>query len=132
MYVLRGDLGPTAYDVFGTANFFQFMPWTASIETLLEAGIDEIAQYNQSLVQRLIDELDPEAYELLSSPSGPARSTLVVVTHRDATNNDAIFQKLRAGGVDLAVRAGKLRFSPHAYNTASDIDRALDILGTAS
>src|SRR5262245_27730285 len=30
------------FDIFGTANFFNFMPWTASVEYLLECGIDRI------------------------------------------------------------------------------------------
>jgi selenocysteine lyase/cysteine desulfurase len=32
---LRDDLGAAAYDVFGTANFLNFRPWTASVEYLL-------------------------------------------------------------------------------------------------
>ena len=31
-YRLRDDLGAAAYDVFGTANFLTFRPWTASVE----------------------------------------------------------------------------------------------------
>src|ERR1035441_9906033 len=37
-YSLRNDLGARAWDVFCTANFLNFMPWTAAIEHLLQAG----------------------------------------------------------------------------------------------
>jgi selenocysteine lyase/cysteine desulfurase len=32
---LRSDLGARAYDVFGTANFLNFIPWAAALEYLL-------------------------------------------------------------------------------------------------
>jgi hypothetical protein len=33
-YSLRNDLGARAWDVFCTANFFNFVPWVAAIEYL--------------------------------------------------------------------------------------------------
>jgi hypothetical protein len=42
-YRLRDGLGAAAYDVFGTANFLTFRPWTASVEYLLGLGIDRVA-----------------------------------------------------------------------------------------
>jgi selenocysteine lyase/cysteine desulfurase len=35
---------------------------------------------------------------------------------------------LRAAGVRSSVRAGRVRVSPHLYNGAGDIDRALEAL----
>jgi selenocysteine lyase/cysteine desulfurase len=35
---------------------------------------------------------------------------------------------LTAAGVDVAVRGGSLRASPHLYNTAGDIDRLLGVV----
>lgn len=32
---LRSDIGARKYDVFGTANFFNFKPWRASVEYLV-------------------------------------------------------------------------------------------------
>src|SRR5262245_49227722 len=43
---LRDDLGARRYDVFGTANFFNFKPWTASVEYLVEQGIENIAMHH--------------------------------------------------------------------------------------
>jgi cysteine desulfurase / selenocysteine lyase len=39
---------------------------------------------------------------------------------------------LTAAGIDVAFRAGALRLSPHLYNDASDIDRALSMLNEAA
>jgi len=59
---------------------------------------------------------------------GPGRSTLVFVSHRDAARNEAVYRKLLEEGVDIALRRGRLRLSPHFYNTAADVDRALSAL----
>ena len=121
---------PTArtYDVFGTANFFNFKPWVASIEYLLTQGIDRITIYDQELVDQFISGIDPKKYGLTSPPAGEARSTLVFISHRDSKRNDEIQMKLKSAGIEIASRNGKLRFSPHLYNTGADITKALAVL----
>ena len=121
---------PTArtYDVFGTANFFNFKPWAASVEYLLKQGIDRIAVYDQKLVEQFISGIDPKKYDLTSPPLGEARSTLVFISHHDPTCNDEIQMKLRDAGIEAAYRKGKLRFSPHLYNTSTDIEKTLAVL----
>lgn len=123
--------GPPAarnYDVFGTANFFNFKPWAASVEYLLEQGVERIADYDQRLVERFISGIDPKQYFLTSPSAGRARSTLVFVSHRQPKRNREIQNRLKEAGVDAAYRKGKLRFSPHLYNTAADIEKALAVL----
>ena len=38
-----------------------------------------------------------------------------------------VFDRLRHSGLDVALRRGALRLSPHLYNTAEDIDRFLEL-----
>jgi selenocysteine lyase/cysteine desulfurase len=128
--VLRSDLGARRYDVFGTANFFNFKPWTASIEYLLSQGLENIEEYDQRLVTRLIEGLDPGRYDLHSPRSGPSRSTLVFISHKRPERNNAIYEQLRARKIFIASRAGKLRLSPHLYNTSQEIDEALSVLNS--
>ena len=128
--VLRSDLGARRYDVFGTANFFNFKPWTASIEYLLSQGLENIEEYDQRLVTRLIEGLDPGRYDLHSPHSGPSRSTLVFISHKRPERNNAIYEELRARKIFIARRAGKLRLSPHLYNTRQEIDEALSVLNS--
>ena len=125
---LRDELGARKYDIFGTANFFNFMPWTASIEYLLSKGIEEIATHDAALVQKLIEGLLSRGYQVLSPKDGPTRSTLVIVSDPDRARNGDIHRSLQARDIYIAFRRGNLRFSPHLYNTADDIDRALDAL----
>jgi selenocysteine lyase/cysteine desulfurase len=129
--VLRDDLGARRYDVFGTANFFNFKPLAASVEYLLAQGIENIEAHDQRLVTRLIQALDPKKYDLLSPRDGAMRSTLVFISHKEPARNSEIYEKLRKENVFVAYRAGKLRFSPHLYNTEADIDQALSVLNSA-
>lgn len=130
-YTLHDDLGAAAFDVFATANYLNVMPWTASLEYLLEQGIEAIARHDQALVTQLLEGLDASRYEVLSPREGPARSTLVIVSHREAGRNEEIHASLARDGVHVAVREGNLRLSPHLFNTGDDVHRALALLNAA-
>ena len=126
---LREGRGARAFDLFGTANFFNFWPWIAAVEHGLALGAEAIEAHDQALVSRFIDGLDGDRFEITSPREpGPRRSTLVFFSHRDPARNATLHEALKAGGVDIALRAGSLRLSPHLYNAAADIDRALQIL----
>lgn len=127
-YELRDDIGASAYDVFGTANFLSFRTWTASLELLLDFGIKNIEDYDNDLVTRLVTGLQSLGYQLVSPTEGPSRSNLVLFTHKDMFKNDVIKAALEERHIHVAEREGKLRISPHLYNTPHDIDRALDVL----
>ena len=127
-YALRDDLGAAAYDVFCTANFMNFLPWAAAVEYLLGQDIAQIESHDNMLVSRLIDGLDLAKYELISPQEGGARSTLVVLTHRDPEHNRQIFDMLKCEGIDISLREGNLRVSPHLYNTVDEIEHLLSIL----
>jgi cysteine desulfurase/selenocysteine lyase len=127
-YQLRDDLGAAGFDVFGTANFLNFLPWTASVEYLTGTGVDRVAAWDQALVERLLQGLDPDHYRLVSPRRGPRRSTLVLLTHHQPGRNAELHKRMAAAGVDVALRGGNLRVSPHLYNTEADIDRALEVL----
>ncbi|HSF20363.1 MAG TPA: aminotransferase class V-fold PLP-dependent enzyme [Vicinamibacteria bacterium] len=126
--VVKEDLGARRYDVFGTANFFNFEPLTASVDYLLTQGIDAVAAYDGALIDRLIEGLAELGYNVLSPREGDSRSTLVIASHGDRTRNEAIQRELQDRGIDVAYRRGNLRFSPHLYNTLEDVERALQAL----
>jgi selenocysteine lyase/cysteine desulfurase len=124
---------PTArtYDVFGTANFFNFKPWAASLEYLLDVGINTIEAHDQQLVQRLLDGIDRSKFDISSPQERASRSTLVFISHKDRTSNQALADDLKRRGVEVAHRRGQLRLSPHLYNTDEDLDQALNFLNEA-
>ena len=129
-YELRGDLGAAAYDVFCTANLGTYPAWERAVQLLLDVGLERVEAHDQALVDRLVGGL-PARWRLRSPAAGPARSTLVFL---DAGDPDATLRGLRrleGAGIDGGERAGAIRFSPHLYNTAADIDRALEALDGA-
>lgn len=127
-YELREGVGAARYDVFGTANFLNFMTWTASVEYVSDKGLGRIQEYDDGLVQHAVDGLASAGYRLISPSHGPHRSTLVLFSHRDVSRNPDTHGRLREEGIHIEQRDEKLRMSPHFYNTPDDIDRALAML----
>ena len=130
-YHLPHQHGASAYDVFCTANFLNFMPWTAAIEELLSLGIVAVARHNQRLVDLLISRLPP-GFELLSPAAEPERSTLAFISHKDPGRNQRIMRLLARARIDVALREGNIRVSPHLYNSSSDIEALLQVLASAA
>jgi len=124
----EGSPSARTYDVFGTANFFNFKAWAASLEYLLEQGLERIAAHDQELVEHFISNLDSAKYILASPAAGEARSTLVSISHRDTVRNSVLQAKLRVARIEAAYRKRRLRFSPHLYNTKADITKAVAVL----
>jgi cysteine desulfurase/selenocysteine lyase len=129
-YSLRTDLGARAWDVFCTANFLNFVPWTAAIEYLLQAGLGDIAAYDERLVVQFLRNLDEERFELISPRTGPQRSTLIVIRPRKVDEVGAWEKRLSVAGFDIAVREGNLRISPHLHNSREDIAKLVEVLST--
>jgi cysteine desulfurase / selenocysteine lyase len=125
---LRSDLGARAYDVFGTANFLNFRPWAASVEHLLHEGVDEISAYDQRLVTRLIEGLADAGFRFVSPTERRERAAIVVVSAADEALNEPIYEHVRAAGIDIALRGGNLRISPHLYNTHEELDQTIAVL----
>jgi cysteine desulfurase / selenocysteine lyase len=124
---LRDDLGARAHDVFCPAAFATTLPWIASLELFLAAGVGAIARHDQRLVDRLVDGLRRDRYDLVSPADGPSRSTLVVLARRDGSSQDR-YRRLAAAGIDAAYREGNIRLSVHLFNDDDQIGRALETL----
>jgi selenocysteine lyase/cysteine desulfurase len=122
----RDDLGVRAFDVFCPASFATTLPWIASLELFLEAGVGAIAEWDQRLVDRLVAGIDQGRYRLVSPADGPARSTLVVLS--PAGDSDERHRRLAEAGIDIAHREGNLRISVHLFNEPGQIDETLAAL----
>ena len=127
-YALADDTSAAQLDVFANANFFNFRPFAAAVEHLLAVGPEAIARHDQLLVERLLTNLDGTDYDVLSPRTGPERSTLVFLSRRDRLRNAEVHETLRDAEIDIALREGRLRVSPHLHNSSEDIDRLTDAL----
>lgn len=126
-------LKPTAarYEA-GTHNVPGLLGLKASLELLSSVGIDSIARRLQSLTDRLIAGLGQKGYQVLSPRSQQEWSGIVSFT--SATQDaKALCQRLRRDGhIEIALREGRLRASPHFYNTEEQIDRLIEAVGKGS
>jgi cysteine desulfurase / selenocysteine lyase len=122
------DSCATNWDVFCTANFLNFRPWTASVAYIVQAHPEWVALYDQQLIDGFIKGLDRGRYELVSPESGSLRSTLVVIRPLGDIDSSQLLHRLAHAGIDVALREGNLRLSPHLHNTMADMNRVLDVL----
>lgn len=116
-----------AFDVFGTANFFNFVPWKASIDYLLNIGIHNIKMHSERLAQRIHQQLDLSKFIILS-PTLNNITPIVVISHQDKAQNKILHDALKFDGVHTAFWRNTIRISPHVYNTLDDVDRCIEIL----
>ncbi|MFW9984730.1 MAG: aminotransferase class V-fold PLP-dependent enzyme, partial [Candidatus Odinarchaeota archaeon] len=127
-YQIRTKIGAAQYDVFGTANFFNFLPWAESIKYLHNQGLDNIKDHNAKLVDQFLSGLDFGKYTIHSPQEKDERTAIILISHREPERNKAIFKQLQEEKIFIAFREGLLRFSPHLYNTPNDIEKALATL----
>jgi len=114
------------YDLFGTANFFNFVPFKSSIDYVLGIGLDNIVAHNSQLVEMIINQID-DNYKFISPKEGKKRSSLVVISHKEPQRNHQIFKSLQERDIYPAFWKGNIRLAPHIYNTEAEIEKVLRI-----
>lgn len=114
----RFEVVTIAYHDFAVAN--------AATALLLEAGVAQVAQHLEALGDIVVDWAHSRRDVTLVTPAEPARRAGVLSF--TPTDLDGMHARLREGGVVHTVREGAIRLSPHMYNTADEIRRALELL----
>lgn len=102
----------------------------ASIELLLKIGIENIAPRVLSLTDRLCQGLCKLGWDVYSSRQPEEASGIVSVEVRGSNVRDLV-RRCRVHGIVVNQRAGRLRISPHCYNTEEELDRLIELLGQA-
>ena len=112
----------------GSPNMLGIHAFSASLSLLLETGMDNVERRvleNRDYLSQAIA-ARPDL-QLLSQLDGALKSGIVTFKHHRRPN-EAVYQHLQDQGVICALRGGGIRFSPHFYNTAEEIDRALGLV----
>jgi cysteine desulfurase/selenocysteine lyase len=111
----------------GTLNTAGIAGMKASIELLLEVGIDRISERILLLTEIIFDGLSDKGYITLSSRLHDDRSGIVTFRHPNRQTAE-ILAILRQASVICTERGDHIRLSPHFYNTEEEIATALAAL----
>ena len=109
---------------FSTMAFGCAVGLTRAINFLNDIGVENIFQYNRQLADRLIEGLQARGAVITSPLEDKSRSS-IVRAHFENIGSNKIIQSLKQAGVFVSRRGDSIRFSPHLYNSISDIDKAL-------
>lgn len=111
----------------GSYNIAGILGLGASLDLLLDLGIDEVWRRVEALTTRLCDGLASRGYRIFSPRDQPGeRSGIVAWLPKPGQDPKRLVGDLERQGIILAVREGRLRASPHFYNTPEQIDRLLE------
>ncbi|MFO0843120.1 MAG: aminotransferase class V-fold PLP-dependent enzyme [Gemmataceae bacterium] len=119
---------PPAAGRAGTLNVGGIVSLGASLELLLAVGIPAVAARIRELTDRLYCGRDRRLGALRCLGDGEW-SGIVSLVPPPGTEAESAAKSLLPAGVVVRPRAGRLRVSPHAYNTVEEIDRLVSLLG---
>jgi selenocysteine lyase/cysteine desulfurase len=121
---LRPDSG--RYEC-GTLNTIGCYGLRASIELLLEVGVEVVGPAVQKLGDRVAQGVEAKGYEILGSRSA-ANGAGIVSFRKPGLEAADIVQRLKIAGVAAAPRQGWVRVSPHFYISPDEVGRMLEAL----
>ncbi len=111
----------------GTVNFPGIMGMHAALATLLEFGPDKIESHILALTEILTAELQKiDGVELYSPASLHERAGIVTIKLPPQVDGNTVLQKISAQNITISLRDGKLRYSPHFYNSPEEIMLAIE------
>ncbi len=122
-YALRPDAG--RYES-GTPNIPGLFGFGAALAMWNEVGVAAVAERIKRLTDRLVDGLELKGYAVHSPRSADAWSGIVAFT--SPQHADLPQRLLKEHKIEIAMRMGRLRASPHFYNTEEQVDRLLAAL----
>jgi selenocysteine lyase/cysteine desulfurase len=110
----------------GTPNLPGLLVLRDNLAVLEAVGIESIHRHVTTLGDQLIAGLD--GWQIVS-PRGPGEAGGAVVFRRDDVDMSGLVNTLRKEKkTELAMRSGRMRFSPHFYNTPAQVARLIENL----
>lgn len=112
----------------GSPNMLGVHALEASLTLFQELGPDWVGRRILALTAHLRQRLarHPELHCL--SPRGPGRVAGITTLRHRHRSSEAAYRRLRAAGVQCALRGGGIRLSPHCYNREEELDQVIDLL----
>ena len=112
----------------GSYNLAGIYALGGAIDLLQEIGIEYISQRLLQLTDRLTEGVRAKGYRVVSSRM-PGEASGIVAFFSDVHSPEPIQRHLQTEHrIVIAVRCGRLRASPHVYNTEREIDQLVEAL----
>ena len=111
----------------GSPNMLGIFALRASLELLHSAGICHIEECISKRIEQIEQSLKALKCSVLTSQDPMRRAGILTFTPPQG-DSEAVAQALNQRGILCAARAGGIRFSPHFYTSAADLQRGLETL----
>jgi selenocysteine lyase/cysteine desulfurase len=111
----------------GTLNYGGLAALGDSVRLLLDLGPEAIERRINELTGHLCELAQRAGWSVFSDRAADAWSGIVVL-EKSGVEPKPVAARAKAAGVIVAVRGGRLRVSPHVYNTVEDLDRLAELL----
>lgn len=111
----------------GSLNVAGIAALGASLELLLEVGIANIAKRVLELTDHLCAFADKAGVQIFSSRRAEDKSGIVSIIVPGADVRELV-RHCRGEALVINQRAGRIRVSPHCYNTVEEIDLLVEVL----
>ena len=111
----------------GALNTTGIVGLGAAIDLFLNTGMEKIESHLLELGDYLSEGLMERGYQVVSSRRAAEKSAVICCRH-DRFSADELYRILNDHRIITTPRLGRLRISPHFYNTREDIDRLIESL----
>lgn len=111
----------------GSQNVAGIHALGAAAGLFLEAGPAQVESEVLALTDSLCERLQSIGCEI-TAPRGEQEKSGIVTFKHERAEAKTLAERLTAEGVECVERGGAVRFSPHFYNDADEVERAVDIV----
>ncbi|SIO08669.1 Selenocysteine lyase/Cysteine desulfurase [Singulisphaera sp. GP187] len=94
----------------------------ASLSLIMELGKEAVSERILERAEAVRELARSAGWQVYGSPRADDLSGIVAL-EREGIDPDAVVRRLRADGIAVASRRGRLRISPHVYNNDADLER---------
>ena len=121
--------GADRWDAAEASTYFNFnlRAMDASVDFVLRVGPKLVREHNRKLIELLFERLPKDcapASPLDCAQRGPFGCFIAPTPEKTAE----LYKMLRKEKVVVSMREGRIRVSPHLFNSEQDIDRLIDVV----
>jgi selenocysteine lyase/cysteine desulfurase len=117
------------WDAAEAATHFNFnlTAMDASVDFVLRVGPELVLEHNRKLIELMFEYL-PKGCAPASPLDGAQRGPYGCFTAPTPEKTAELYKKLRKENVVVSMREGRIRVSPHLFNSVHDIDRLIVVV----